>query len=668
MKKTILALSVLLIVFAGFLFPNMSSANAQAEQVSEDVLRITEYETEEGTFKEVRNLQEYRQLLSEQGLSDHEVSVRMLKVSGYTQEQIDRMPEEAILQNLLAKDSKMQIIESTEPADTGGPEALISTMDVDTNKSVEGLNFFANYRTIELSIFADGRDPDEYLLISTGFDWKGNAIGMPESRSNDFIAIYNNHEGEIPGVTFKCNDEITFPEFGPFEVYSVVCSRTQGVIPAGQVNPSCGIVSTYEEEISRVFAFEIPKNDILGRNYFFISGYYQCLGKINKNVQDLQKIRVMYGHSYQEMQVDYTIGGSVGVKDSGFGFEVGGEVHLTPITKINSSRCVPINYLYTPVSLDGVYVIKNVSTSKPLEMYGNSSSLILQANTIFNENLESHRKNSYWQFKIEPIAATGGTEYTIKSIAYNRYLTGPIEDNGHGFKGGATRQYFRIFSNSYMGQDRPNQPYCKIVLSDDNCTKAITGESYNPMLYIRLTGENYNTSNWFLIPVAEEDIGSPQTGYNLTNNGVYKLKNVGTGKYVEIPDYNANIDIFAKPATASTQKTCQEFRLRISNGLVELCPNHLPYHRLDVQGGTNGSGIPIQQYYENNSNAQKFILQPEKLVNGIMRFRIYTFASELNGVLQCNTSNITQETYSASKTSQLWELVYQYTPEIDLET
>ena len=75
MKKTILALSVLLIVFAGFFVPNTGNVNAQTEQAPERVLEVIDYKTDEGTFKEVFNLQECRQLLSEQGLSDYEVSV-----------------------------------------------------------------------------------------------------------------------------------------------------------------------------------------------------------------------------------------------------------------------------------------------------------------------------------------------------------------------------------------------------------------------------------------------------------------------------------------------------------------------------------------------------------------------------------------------------------------
>ena len=47
MKKTILALSVLLIVFAGFFVPNTGNVNAQTEQAPESVLEVIDYKTDE---------------------------------------------------------------------------------------------------------------------------------------------------------------------------------------------------------------------------------------------------------------------------------------------------------------------------------------------------------------------------------------------------------------------------------------------------------------------------------------------------------------------------------------------------------------------------------------------------------------------------------------------
>ena len=643
MKKTILALSVLLIVFAGFLFPNMSSANAQAEQVPEDVLRITEYETEEGTFKEVRNLQEYRQLLSEQGLSDYEVSVRMLKASGYTQEQIDEMPEEAILQNLDVKDSRLQLTQA-EP-ETPMTRAAASV--------VQGLNLAISYRTIELSKYVDGRDPKDFLLLSAHFDWSGATDGMPAFRSNDFLAIYNYPNGQ-EGVSFDINSIPPHQSFPSYEVFSGRCKNSSG----GTVTLEGGVVQYAQDYSIRIAAFKIPT----GNAYKDVSGYYQVLGEIDPTVQALQRFRVVYGHSYQTMEVSYSVSVGASVSTSGFGISGGISKQFTPTTKIDSSTYRSLNYIYTPNTLDGIYTIQNVSSSRPMEVLGNNTATVTQAATAFNKNLASHRQNSAWQFDVFPVTTSDGLAFTIKSVATWRYLS-TFANGERGLRTSYSASRFYIQGNQYGEQE----PCFEIIPTYDE-TKVLTAQGIQPLIYLAEISGNYNTSDWFFIPVADEDVGTKQTSYDPLSNDVYKLKNVGTGKYVEIPDYNANREVYATMATASSQKTCQEFRLRISSGAVQFCPNHMIYHRLDVEDGSSAAGTKVWQYSANNTDAQKFLVQPEKLVNGVMRFRIYTFSSGLSGVLQANTSDVTQETYSASKTNQLWELVYQYTPEIDMET
>ena len=650
-----MALSVLLIVFAGFFVPNTGNVNAQTEQAPESVLEVIDYKTDEGTFKEVRNLQEYRQLLSEQGLSDYEVSLRMLKVSGYTQEQIDRMPEEAILQNLDVKESKIQTskVEQEEPI-------MTRAANVDM---VEGLNLAVTYRTIELSKYASGRDPQDFLLISIFFDWAGGLRGMPPGRSNDFIGIYNEHDGSTPGITFGINAKPPIPSFTQYESASITC--TESFLSKKEINLENGILSNYaEDDIRRVLSFEIPADDRTStRLYYDLKGYYQLLGEINSSIKDTQKIKVVYGHSYKTIDISYSLGFSVSVSKS-ISFGVSHGIGFNPEDHIDSSKYVSFNYIYFKNDLDGVYIIQNVSTEKPLEVLGRTSSLAMQSITSFDKDNAQHRKNSYWQFKVYATTTSNGVEYVIKSVAINRYLYSFIKDNRGVSTNLTLGRTFRIVGNQ-VGE---KEPYFKIFAPENNYTRVISAEEKFPQLYTTLLTAESNLANWFFIPVEAEDIGKIQNpDYDPQSNGVYKLKNVGTGKYIEIPDYNPNIDVFAKPATASAQKTCQEFRFQIVNGLTELCPNHLPYHRLDVQGETSGSGIPIQQYFDNNSDAQKFIMQPEKLVNGKMQFRIYTLASSLNAVLQCNTSNITQEAYSAGNSNQLWELVYQYTADIHLE-
>lgn len=642
MKKTVLALSIFLILFVGFFFPNMSGANAQAEQVPEDVLRISEYETEEGTFKEVRNLQEYRQLLSEQGLSDHEVSVRMLKVSGYTQEQIDAMPEDAVLQNLDVKESRLQLTQ-TEPE----PPMTRAAASV-----VQGLNLAISYRTIELSRYADGRDPEDFLLISAHFDWAGATNGMPAFRSNDFLAIYNYPNGQ-EGVSFDINSIPPNPSFKSYEVFSGRCKNASG----GIVTLEGGVVQYAQDYSIRIAAFNIP----VGSMYKDVSGYYQVLGEINPAVQSLQRFRVVYGHSYQTMEVSYSASVGASVSTSGFGISGGISKQFTPTTKIDSSTYRALNYIYTPNTLDGIYTIQNVSSSLPMEVLGSNTAMVTQAATAFNKTLASHRQNSAWQFDVFPVTTSDGLAFTIKSIATGRYLS-TFADGENGLRTSYSSSRFYIQGNQYGEQ----QPCFEIIPTYDE-TKVLTGQGLKPLIYLAEISSNYNTSDWFFIPVEDEDVGTRQTSYDPVNNGVYKLKNVGTGKYLEIPDYNPNEKVYAAMASAST-KTSQEFRLRIGVGVVQICPNHMIYHRLDVEDDSSASGTKVWQYGKNNTDAQKFVVQPEKLVNGVMRFRIYTFSSGLNGVLQANASDVTQETYSASKTSQLWELVYQYTPEIDLET
>ncbi|MCH5186426.1 MAG: RICIN domain-containing protein, partial [Oscillospiraceae bacterium] len=162
---------------------------------------------------------------------------------------------------------------------------------------------------------------------------------------------------------------------------------------------------------------------------------------------------------------------------------------------------------------------------------------------------------------------------------------------------------------------------------------------------------------WFIEPVKETPAPTPDP-YAAVSEGVYRMKNVNSGKYLDVMygifDDGANIQQYeANGATA------QEFKIvPAGNGYYKILTRCSNYKQaLDVDGGTADNGANIQTWSDNSKDSQlfKFIKESDG------SYGILTKSSELKASLDVfevsknNGANVCQWTYNKG-TGQRWFL------------
>ena len=305
MKKGILVFALFWVLALSFSLPVPASAGGGAgrsdvEPIAEEILESTEFSTDAGRFREVRNLQNYREFLLGQGLSERETAVRMLEASGYTAEQIDRMPDEAVLQALRARESVFQTVSV-----------------FDGSERADGLNLVIGYRTMKISKYVSGRDPDDFVLISVFFDWAGAPDGLPEEHGEQRIRVGDDSGQKRPGLSFELVRKPPYPSFEEMESFSGSCLRRSGCSWAEQElegrEPDLiysGDLSGYfdyldemfaEQDRARTVAFELPGG--LFVRCQDLKGYYQVIAEVDHGVEGGKRFQVRCGRAELELDV-----------------------------------------------------------------------------------------------------------------------------------------------------------------------------------------------------------------------------------------------------------------------------------------------------------------------------------------------------------------------------
>ena len=636
MKKVVLALvAIVTVLFVGVQMSGKLSVAAESAENPENVLGVIEYEESGSKFREVDNLQEYRERLEQQGLSDYEIALNMLEVMGYTDEQIAAMTEEVILQNLPVKHSKVEIGKVQEE------QLILARYPINNAIALEGLTISVSYRTIELSQFEDGRDPEDYLLFTAYFSWANHNNGIPEERFTDYITIYNDNSISTASVGFQ-QTNAQYPQIFAYEKF--YASYRAG---STYTQVDYTIETLHSSSIQRSVSFDLPKGAATN-----LGGYFQTIAAIDKTVTDTQYLKVAYGHTFQGFEPSFS-----------FGFPPSIGASFAPASKI-ATEAVDVVYRYVAnPSTSKVYILQNFGNSRAMELFSNvNTSVITRSDEVFNKNNATHRKNSKWQFRLHSfIFHDGSTCYSLKSVAYNTYVGDIVSGGAVGIYGLGIA--YRLVGN----QVESDVPSYKIIPYDDG-EVAIASFLNRKALVPNSLLSDHNSSTWLFHEVAEEDVGQAldsEGEYNLISNGIYKIKNVGTGKYLEVPDYSVNKETLLTLATKAS-KTNQEFRIETYITEVEIRPNHIDFYRLDVKGGSPSSGTYIQQYERNGTISQIFYFQPAKIVNNKMQFYIFTAVSEMQCVLEASGTSVLQKSFSGSN-NQLWEVEYLCYSEIDLE-
>lgn len=139
------------------------------------------------------------------------------------------------------------------------------------------------------------------------------------------------------------------------------------------------------------------------------------------------------------------------------------------------------------------------------------------------------------------------------------------------------------------------------------------------------------------------------------------LKNVGTGKYLDISGGSLNNGAPALVYTKNSPATYnQQFKItNAGSNIYKIEPYHTIGFNLDVSGGSSSAGAQIQSYVYNGTSAQNFKFYPIQLDNSKVQYFITTAASGYNKVIQANANaSVSQETPSLSNTNQFWEIEY----------
>ena len=550
MKKVVLALvAIVTVLFVGVQMSGKLSVAAESAENPENVLGVIEYEESGSKFREVDNLQEYRERLEQQGLSDYDIALNMLEVMGYTDEQIAAMTEEVILQNLPVKHSKVEIQENQSESGVSGQTTPLMTRALGDDQ-LDGLEVSVSYKTLEISLFEDGRDPENYLMITVHFNWENHNYGIPEDRNTDYIGINNNFEGN-QGVKFQYLNAqyplvFAYEEFHATYYYNGQFRETEDyVVVSHLTNPAC-----------RVIAFDVPYS-LLDSDF---SGYFQTVALIDTTITDKQSLEIAYGHTYSELNSSVTVGLIPG----------SASITFSPTANIATEDFV-IDYRYVANPVSGVYILQNHSTSRVMEMASNvNTSIMVRSDEVFNKNNAAHRKNSKWQFRVNTFTRNGEICYSLKSVAYNNYVGFSVTGGGIGTYSMGV-EWFLV--GNQVGEGTPSY---KIVNHPVGIEALASAFPEKALYFVPLTESHYE-STWLFHEVADEDIGQAldsEAAHNLIHDGVYKIKNVGTGKYLEIPDYSINNETLLTLATNS-YKTSQEFRIERYYEEIEIRPSHI---------------------------------------------------------------------------------------------
>lgn len=153
---------------------------------------------------------------------------------------------------------------------------------------------------------------------------------------------------------------------------------------------------------------------------------------------------------------------------------------------------------------------------------------------------------------------------------------------------------------------------------------------------------------WFIEP-AEEDSPEPATDlYATISEGVYRMKNVNSGKYLDVmygvSENGANIQQYEYNGA-----TAQMFKI-VSTGdgyykILTSCSNYT--QALDVDGGTADNGANIQTWGDGSQKNQqfKFIQESDGSYGILTRSSNLNASLDVAGVSKDNGANVCQWTY-----------------------
>lgn len=189
--------------------------------------------------------------------------------------------------------------------------------------------------------------------------------------------------------------------------------------------------------------------------------------------------------------------------------------------------------------------------------------------------------------------------YTIRAFKNNSYVA---DINGFSFNDGATAQIYQ--ANSSLAQtfhfEFDSNTNCYIIYCAG--TNKVLGARYgSPVQQTWVEQKTYNGSDyqkWAL--------------FKNSTDGSISIVNRFSGLYLDITGGNINngnhLNLYSSGNT-STQKFKLEKASLLVNGLINIYPQVNLSLCFDVPGASWDSGVQIQDYYANNSTAQKFYMK-----------------------------------------------------------
>ena len=688
MKKTIsiaflglLSILLLLVTTIAVIDENpVTSASALLKQSEHNVLQeldqydliIDETAISDGHQISVKNIQRYKKhMLSNisSNADDSQITNQLLLNLGYNETEISNMGNDS---KELFLNSKELVIKRTSPSNN------------------PGLNLTITYTTQTLILPFNQYYPVDYYLVTVMWTWdEPTLFGAPdfiginlEQGKNyyEMMQLYSNSDlGAYEYCRFSYNKKV-------YDGLTITTTYNHSGTVGEVINPG-GASKT-----SRSFVMGMPKNDIqydvpsdpfvYKTIYTNFVGEAQFILKINNFPEESaeQLLGITYGHSITEYQVAYSenISLSLGLEatitgpSAGIGLGFSSNWTYTP-TNVIISSVISTNLHYGRLNLEHgkVYNIVNLNADRALEYSAGvtQNGTQLRLGTSAYKLTQNNTANPFWQWKIEfnkdnknIIIRPIGDETKFISFENNRVV---LSENPSfvGFSLGISSP-IRVETHNYIIPQH-NIPVnnCYRVQGGSNYSNIMDYQSdfYSSISYSPIGSTDTLKSTWIFYEVPEDKIAEQSPKEVFSINDVVYLKNVGTGKYLDISGGSLNNGAPALVYTKNSPATYnQQFKItNAGSNIYKIEPYHTIGFNLDVSGGSSSAGAQIQSYVYNGTSAQNFKFYPIQLDNSKVQYFITTAASGYNKVIQANANaSVSQETPSLSNTNQFWEIEY----------
>lgn len=652
-------------------------SDMQDEQV-EDNLDVSQTNIEDGIQLVVQNIQEYKNSLKQKlpNIKESELKTNILKSAGYTSNEIQQMSEEAKESLLESKDLTIQRTASTVN---------------------NGLNMTVTYSTRTLVLGTNLNMPVDYYFVNVIWSWANPStlVGSP-----DYISInleQNKNSYEL--LMLNKDSDLAKYEYCNF-TYNRKTYRGASVVTdygfngkAGEVLDDIGIKNHRSVALQmpkNVIQYDVPSDDLVYKQvYTDFKGEAQFILQINapSNEGVSQLVGITYGHSTKEYEATYSennsvsLGLSVDVKGPtlGMGFQNSSGWTYTETDKIDSSVTL-FTLGYNKINLvDGkVYNIVNLNAQKALEYAagvtetGTPLKLSYTNYTQSDQNLSA--ASLQWKVNFNPnnnCVIIRPAKDCSKFIEFNRNNEVSIGENpsisAMSLSASSSRSAFRspirIAPYSYtIPQHNVQVSNCYKIQGSSNYGSVMNykNDFYTTITYGEIGASDEARSSWIFYEVPQDKVvaESPTNTY-ISTNSVFRMKNVGTGKYMDVCnaslDYGADMLVYDRSNGFN-----QQFKLiSASFGKYFIEPYHTIGFNLDVPNGNQASGQRIKTYGYNGYTAQQFRFYPIKLNGANAQFLITTVVTNNTKAIQGNPNlSVTQETINRNNNNQLWELEY----------